>query len=180
MDKTAFYNISYGLFVLTAREGNKDNGCIINTLSQITTSPNRISVSVNKTDYTHDMIMRTGKFNVSILSQEAPFEVFKHFGFQSGRDVEKFAGDADFMRAENGILYIPEYTNAYISGQVCQTIDMGTHTIFIADAVDARTLSGGLSEGEGLALPRMRLYLRGGGAAPGLRMSHLQARGGRF
>ena len=145
MDKTAFYNISYGLFVLTAREGKKDNGCIINTLSQITTSPNRISVSVNKADYTHDMIMRTGEFNVSILTEEAPFEVFTHFGFQSGRDVDKFAGDADFMRAENGILYIPEYTNAYISGKVCQTVDMGTHTIFIADAVDAKALSGGES-----------------------------------
>jgi len=141
MDKKAFYNISYGLFVLTAREGKKDNGCIINTLSQLTTSPNRISVTVNKTDYTHDMILRTGEFNVSLLTEETPFEVFRHFGFQSGRDTDKFVGDAAFMRAENGILYIPEFTNAYISAKVSQAIDLGTHTLFIADVTDAKALA---------------------------------------
>ena len=89
MNQAAMFQLSYGLFVLSAKDGEKDNGCIVNTVQQVTTTPNRISVAVNKGNFTHDMIRDTGSFNVSILSEEVPFEIFKHFGFQSGRDVDK-------------------------------------------------------------------------------------------
>ena len=91
MDKKAMYKLSYGLFILTAREGEKDNGCIINTAIQAASTPNQMSICVNKANYTHDMIMRTGMFTVSVISQKATFELFRHFGFQTGRDVDKFA-----------------------------------------------------------------------------------------
>ena len=91
-DPKAMYALSYGLFVLTARQGEKDNGCIINTATQVTTTPNRITIAVNKSNYTHDMVLATGQFTLSVLSQEAPFSLFQRFGFQSGRDVDKFAG----------------------------------------------------------------------------------------
>lgn len=136
MDKKAMYNLSYGLFVLTARVGEKDNGCIINTAAQVTSSPNRISITVNKENFTHDMILESGKFNISILSEQASFDLFRHFGFQSGRTVNKFEGYAACKRSENGLYYITEGTNAYISASVEQTIDLGTHTMFIA-AVEA-------------------------------------------
>ena len=101
MNPNAMFSISYGLYVLTAREGSRDNGCIINTLLQVTSTPNRVSVTVNKQNYTHDMILRTGVFNVSMLSTEAPFEVFRHYGFQSGRAAEKIVGEPP--RASNGV-----------------------------------------------------------------------------
>ena len=140
MNNNAMFSISYGLYILTAREGEKDNGCVINTLLQVTSSPNRISITVNKQNYTHDMILRTGRFNVSMLSNEAPFEVFRHYGFQSGRDADKIVGQPP--RAANGIAYLMGVTNAYLSGQVVQTIDLGTHTQFIADVTDGEVLSG--------------------------------------
>lgn len=142
MDPKAMFKLSYGLFVLTAREGEKDNGCITNTAIQVTSEPNRISIAVNKANYTHGMVLRTGKFNVSILSQEASFDTFKHFGFQSGRDVDKFADFTACKRAENGIYIITEGTNAYISAEVEQTVDLGTHTLFIAKVTDLDVLSG--------------------------------------
>ena len=141
MDPKAVFKLSYGLFVLTAREGEKDNGCITNTAIQVTSEPNRISIAVNKANYTHDMVMHTRKFNVSILSQEASFDTFKHFGFQSGRNVDKFADFTACRRAENGIYIITEGTNAYISAEVEQTIDLGTHTLFIAKVTDLDVLS---------------------------------------
>ena len=141
MDMKAMYKLSYGLFVLTAREGEKDNGCITNTAIQVTSEPNRISIAVNKANYTHDMVMHTRKFNVSILSQEASFDTFKHFGFQSGRNVDKFADFTACKRAENGIYIITAGTNAYISAEVEQTIDLGTHTLFIAKVTDLDVLS---------------------------------------
>ena len=141
MDPKAMFKLSYGLFVLTAREGDKDNGCITNTAIQVTSEPNRISIAVNKANYTHDMVMHTRKFNVSILSQEASFDTFKHFGFQSGRNVDKFADFTACRRAENGIYIITEGTNAYISAEVEQTIDLGTHTLFIAKVTDLDVLS---------------------------------------
>ena len=141
MDPKAMFKLSYGLFVLTAREGEKDNGCITNTAIQVTSEPNRISIAVNKANYTHDMVMHTRKFNVSILSQEASFDTFKHFGFQSGRNVDKFADFTACKRAENGIYIITEGTNAYISAVVEQTIDLGTHTLFIAKVTDLDVLS---------------------------------------
>ena len=140
MDKAAMYKLTYGLFVLTAKEGEKDNGCIINTAMQVTTSPNRIIIVVNKQNYTHDMIMRTKTFNVSCLSENASFEVFKHFGFQSGKDVDKMEGKS-YLRAENGIVYVEDMANAYISGKVVSETDLGTHTMFLADVTDAKVLN---------------------------------------
>lgn len=139
MNPNAMFSISYGLYVLTAREGSRDNGCIINTLRQVTSTPNRVSVTVNKQNYTHDMILRTGVFNVSMLSTEAPFEVFRHYGFQSGRAAEKIVGEPP--RASNGVAYVAGVTNAYLSCRVVQTIDLGTHTQLIADVVDGEVLS---------------------------------------
>ncbi|MGN0155407.1 MAG: flavin reductase [Lachnospiraceae bacterium] len=140
MNSKVMNKLSYGLFVLTAKDGEKDNGCIINTAAQVTTSPNRIIVTVNKDNYTHDMIMKTKEFNVSILDESASFDTFKHFGFQSGRDTDKFA-EITFARAENGIAYLTKECNGYISGKVMDTIDLGTHTMFIADVTDGDVLS---------------------------------------
>ena len=141
MDNKAMFKIGYGLYILTAKDGEKDNGCVINTAIQVTSTPNRISVTVNKQNYTHDMIMKTGVFNVSILSEKATFDVFKHFGFQSGRDVDKIADYKDATRSENGLYYVTGDTNAYISGKVINTLDLGTHTMFIADVTDAEVLA---------------------------------------
>lgn len=136
MDNTAFFKLSYGLFVVTAHEGDKDNGCITNTVVQQTTTPNRISVTINKNNLTHDMILRTGVFNVSVLSESSSFDTFKHWGFQSGKDVDKTVG-ITFYRLENGVIYIVEGVNAVLSAKVEQAIDLGTHTLFIAEVTDA-------------------------------------------
>lgn len=141
MDKKAMYNLTYGLFVLTSRSGGKDSGCIINTAGQVTSTPNRISIAVNKENFTHDLVLKSGKFNLSILSEEASFATFQHFGFQSGRTVDKFDGYAACKRSENGLYYITEGTNSYISATVEQTIDLGTHTLFIAAVDDMDVLS---------------------------------------
>lgn len=141
MSANAMFNISYGLYVLTAKDGDKDNGCIVNTLQQVTTTPNAVSVTVNKQNYTHDMILKTGQFTVSLLSTDADFEIFKHFGFQSGKDVDKFAAFEKAARGQNGIYYITEMTNAFISADVVQTIDLGTHTMFIAHVTESEVLS---------------------------------------
>lgn len=140
-NQAAMFQLSYGLFVLSAKDGKKDNGCIVNTVQQVTTSPNRILVAVNKGNYTHDMIMKTGEFNASILSEDADFDIFKHFGFQSGRDVNKMEGLEDFDRAENGIIYLTKGPNAYISAKVVQTTDLGSHTLFLADVTDGDVLN---------------------------------------
>ena len=141
MDRKALYKLSYGLFVLTAREDGKDNGCIINTAIQAASEPNQLSICVNKANYTHDMIQRTGKFTVSVLSQKAQFELFKHFGFQSGRDTNKFEAFEQCARGTNGIYYITEGTNAYISVTVTKTEDLGSHTMFIGEITDMEVLS---------------------------------------
>ncbi len=141
IDKTALFKLSYGLFVLTAIEFGKDNGCIINTVTQITDNPKRIAIAVNKANRTHDMILATGMCNVSILTEEAPFSIFEKFGFQSGRDVDKFADCESVDRMSNWIRYIPKYTNAVLSGNVINTVDCGTHTLFLADVTEAKTLS---------------------------------------
>ena len=141
VEQNAMFSLSYGLFVLTARDGAKDNGCIINTVTQLTDTPKRISIAVNKANYTHDMIKKTGVFNVSVLSNDAPFAMFQHYGFQSGRDVDKFTGVQGMARATNGVYYLPYCTNAFISARVTQTIEFETHTLFIADVTEARQLS---------------------------------------
>ncbi len=133
MNTKAIFKLSYGLFVLTAKEGEKDNGCIINTAIQAASEPNQMSICVNKANYTHDMIKRTGEFNVSVLSQKAQFDTFKHFGFQSGRDVNKFDSYTDCKRADNGIFYITAGTNAYFSVKVSKMEDLGSHTMFIGE-----------------------------------------------
>ena len=141
MDKKAMYKLSYGLFVLTAREGEKDNGCIINTAIQAASEPNQLSICVNKANYTHDMIERTGKFTVSVLSEQADFALFRHFGFQSGRDVDKFTNFTGCARGADGLYYITEGTNAYISVTVDKTVDLGSHTMFIGEITDMAVLS---------------------------------------
>ena len=145
MDMKAMFQLSYGLFVVTAKEGEKDNGCITNTAGQVTTTPNRITLAVNKNNYTHDMILRTGVFNVSILSEKAVFDTFRHFGFQSGRDVDKFADYGSAKRTANGLYYITEGTNAYLSAKVVDTMDLGTHTLFLADVTDGEVLDSAAS-----------------------------------
>lgn len=140
MDEKAMFKLSYGLFVVTAREGEKDNGCITNTVQQVTVSPNRITVAVNKANYTCGMIERTKKFNVSILSESAVFDTFKHWGFQSGANVDK-AVDITFSRADNGVIYVTEGVNAVLCAEVSQIIDLGTHLLFIADVSDAFVLN---------------------------------------
>lgn len=139
-DKT-MHKMTYGLFVLTAFENGKDNGCIINTAIQLTSGPPRISIAVNKANLTHDMIMNTKKFTVSIISEDAGFELFSRFGFQSGRDVDKFAGFSDCKRGYNDTNIITKGTNGYISAWVDQTIDLGTHTLFLALVTDMEILS---------------------------------------
>ena len=141
MDKKAMYKLSYGLFVLTAKEAEKDNGCIINTAIQAASEPNQLSICVNKLNYTHDMVLRTGEFTVSVLSQNAKFDLFRQFGFQSGRDVNKFENFDACARGTNGIYYITEGTNAYISVKVKKTEDLGSHTMFIGEITDMEVLS---------------------------------------
>ena len=136
MNTKAMYKLSYGLFVLTAKDDIKVNGCITNTAIQIASEPNQISFAVNKANYTHDMILKTKKCNISVISEKADFELFKHFGFQSGRDVNKFADFNDFKTATNGIPYITRGTNAYFSIDVKQTVDLGSHTLFIGEPTE--------------------------------------------
>lgn len=141
IEPNAMFKLSYGLFVLTAKQDGKDNGCIINTVTQITDSPKRISIAVNKANLTHDMIKNTGEFNVSVLTEKVPFDEIKHFGFQSGKNVNKFENYEAAERTENEVLYVGKYSNAVISGKVINTIDCGTHTVFIADVTEAKVLS---------------------------------------
>ena len=141
VDKNALFKLSYGLYILTARDGEKDNGCIINTVTQLTDTPSRFMIAVNKQNYTHDMILKTGTRYLRVLTQEVPFQVFQHFGFQSGRDVDKFADAPECVRSANGVYYVPKYANAFISGTVIETHDYGTHTMFVADVTQAQILS---------------------------------------
>lgn len=141
MDNSAFFKIGYGLYVLTASENGKDNGCIINTVMQVTNTPNRLAIAVNKGNYTCEMLDRTGVFNLSVLSEQASFDMFRHFGFQSGRDMDKFADFSGCMRGENGILYVTQNTNAIFSAQVVSKQDLGTHILFVGDVTEAKTLS---------------------------------------
>ena len=141
MNNAAMHKLSYGLFVLTAQDENgRSTGCIINTAIQAASDPNTITICVNKANYTHDVIMKTNKFNISMLSEKADFDMFKHFGFQSGRDVDKFAGFSDWKAGGNGVPIITRGTNAYISGWVTQTVDLGSHTMFIALVADMDVL----------------------------------------
>ena len=141
MNTNALFKIGYGLYVLTANDGLKDNGCIINTVMQVTSNPCQIAVAVNKQNYTNEMIRKTRKFNVSVLSENTKFDIFKHFGFQSGKNVDKFADFTDTKRSPNGLLYITKDTNAFMSAYVQQEIDLSTHTLFIGQLVASEILS---------------------------------------
>ena len=141
IDSAVLFKLSYGLFVLTVRDGAKDNGCIINTVAQLTESPMSLSVTVNKANYTHDMIVQTGEFNVSVLTESIPFRIVEHFGFRSGKDTDKFAGDEDETRTANGIRYLSRHVNAVIAAKVTESLDCGTHTLFTADVTQAFVLS---------------------------------------
>ena len=137
MDTNALFKIGYGLYVLTVNENGKDNGCIINTVMQVTSNPSMLAVTVNKQNYTNEMVSKTRKFNISTLAEGVKFDLFKRFGFQSGRDVNKFDGFYDTKRSNNGVLYVTQNTNSYMSAYVQQEIDLGTHTMFIAQLVDS-------------------------------------------
>ncbi len=141
MNKKAMNKLSYGLFVVTAYQEGKHNGCITNTAIQVTSEPNRISLAINKANLTHDMIQATKEFTVSVLNEAADFELFKHFGFQSGREVDKFADFPDYMMADNGTMIITRGTNSYISGKVVEEVDLGSHTLFIAEVTDMELLN---------------------------------------
>lgn len=141
IDNKALFTIGYGLYVLVARQGDKDNACIINVAQQVSSEPLQLMICVNKANLTHDMVLRTLKFNLCPLSEEATMKPFQHFGFQSGRDVNKFAGCEQELRTENGLLYLPRFINAVISCVVTKSIDLGSHTMFIAMPLEARVLS---------------------------------------
>ena len=140
INNNSMFKISYGLFVLTANDG-KDNGCIVNTVQQITQEPLKIAVAVNKANFPHDQSKKPGAFNVSVLAESVPFSTFERFGFESGREADKFSGFENTARTENGILYLTKDTNAVISGKVIEVVDCGTHTLFVADVVEAKVLS---------------------------------------
>ena len=134
------YKITYGLFMLTSTDGEKQNGCIVNTVAMITDNPKRITGFVNKANYTEELIRKTGVLNVSILTESTPFSVFEQFGFSSGRDTDKFA-NTNYPTTENGLYYLPEHTNAVLSGKVVGVHDYGTHTLFVAEVTEAKVLS---------------------------------------
>ena len=141
-DMTALFKIGYGLYVVTTNDGVKDNGCIVNTVAQLTDTPLRVAVSINKQNYTHHVVQKTGILNVNCLSTEAPFEVFKNFGFQSGRTVDKFADCPEQPpRTDNGLIFLPRYINAVMSLKVVDEIDLGTHGMFICEVTEARVMS---------------------------------------
>ena len=141
IENSALNQISYGLFVLSARLGEKDNACIVNTVCQVTTNPRVITVAVNRENYTRDMILESGTFNVSILTEEAPFSLFQEFGFRSGRDCDKFEDRDACARSENGVYFISRFANAYLSARVLSATELSTHTLFLAEVTEARKLS---------------------------------------
>ena len=139
-DLTALFRIGYGLYVVTCNDGKKDNGLIVNTVTQVTDTPNRVAVNINKANYSHHVIKQTGVLNVNCLSVEAPFSVFQNFGFQSGRAADKFAGWTE-VRSDNGLRILPKYINAVLSLKVEQYVDLGTHGMFICSVTEARVMS---------------------------------------
>lgn len=143
MDKnnlSALFKIGYGLYVVTCNDGKKDNGLIVNTVSQLTSTPVRVMVTVNKSNYSHDVIKESGILNINCLSEETPFSVFQQFGFQSGRNADKFAGE-EVSRSDNGLVYLPKYANSFMSLKTEQYLDLGTHGMFICSLTEAQVLS---------------------------------------
>ena len=141
MDTTSLFRLTYGLFVLSVRVGDKDNACIINTAIQTANSPDRLSIAVSKANYTNELLQTASDFTVSVISEDADFELFKRFGFASGRDTDKFAGFADVKRVPNGTPAVTKGTNAYLCAHVTERIDLGSHTLFVAVITDGEVLS---------------------------------------
>ena len=140
IDLTALFNISYGLYVITSNDGKKDNGIIVNTVTQVTNTPNRIAVTINKESYSYQVIRGTGKMNINCLTTETPFEIFERFGFSSGRDVDKFDSFKP-TRSQNGIAVLPRFINSFISLEVEQYVDLDTHGMFICSVSEAKVIS---------------------------------------
>ena len=140
-DMSALFNIGYGLYVVTSNDGKHDNGLIVNTVTQVTNTPNQIAVTINKENYSHHIIKQTGMMNINCLSTDAPFSVFENFGFQSGRTVDKFAHYEDVLRSDNGLAFLPRYINSFMSLKVEQYVDLGTHGMFICSITEARVIS---------------------------------------
>ena len=141
MNPTALYNLTYGVYLLSARENGRDNASIINTAVQVANNPTRVSIAVIKGTYTHDMIAATGKCNLSALTIDAPFSLFQHFGMQSGRDTDKFADFADVTRSENGLYYLTKHSSAFLSLNITESHDLGSHTLFIGEVVDGEVVA---------------------------------------
>ena len=139
-DLSALFKIGYGLYVVTSNDGKKDNGLIVNTVTQVTNSPNRVAVAINKDNYSHHVIKQTGIMNINCLSEDAPFKVFETFGFVSGRNVDKFANCTP-LRSDNGLVFLPRYINSFMSLRVEQYVDLGTHGLFICSITEARVIS---------------------------------------
>lgn len=139
-DLSALFNIGYGLYVVTSNDGKKDNGLIVNTVTQVTNSPNRIAVAISKENYSHHVIKQTGKMNINCLTTDAPFKVFEAFGFRSGRNVDKFA-DCEPLRSDNGLVFLPRYINSFMSLNVESYVDLDTHGLFICSVSEARVVS---------------------------------------
>ena len=139
-DLSALFKIGYGLYVVTSNDGKKDNGLIVNTVTQVTNSPNRVAVIINKDNYSHHVIKQTGIMNVCCLSVDAPFRIFENFGFRSGRSADKFEGIST-LRSDNGLVFLPRYINAFMSLKSEQYVDLGTHGMFICSITEARTIS---------------------------------------
>ena len=142
VDKTALFRIGYGLYVVSVNDGSKDTGCIVNSVCQVADNPLRVSVCINKANYTNEVVNKTGVLNVNCLSVEAPFKVFQNFGFQSGRTADKFAACLDKVnRSANGLIYLPHYINAFMSLKVVKTVDLGSHDMFLCEVTEAKAIS---------------------------------------
>lgn len=139
-DSRALHKIGYGLYVVTSHDGIKDNGLILNSIMQLTSSPERVGVTINKTNYSHDVILESGEMNVNCLTEDAPFKVFEHFGFSSGRDTDKFEPCSP-ERSRNGLAVLPKHINSYISLKVEGYVDLGTHGLFICSVTEAVVIS---------------------------------------
>ena len=141
-DLNALFKIGYGLYVVASNDGKKDNGMIVNAVSQVTNSPNRVAVTINKDNYTHHVVKNTGKMNLCCLSEDAPFALFEKYGFHSGRNTDKFAGEENILRSDNGLVFLSKYINSFMSLDVEQYVDLGTHGMFICSVSEARVISG--------------------------------------
>lgn len=144
-DPLALRSLTYGLFVITARESDKDNGCIANTAVQVGANPTRIAISVQMGNLNRELIERTGKFNVSVLTEDTPFETIRHFGMQSGRDLNKFADFKSVERSHNGLYYLTEHVNAMFSCEVKEKLDLGSHMLFIGEVTESKVFGTGPS-----------------------------------